>query len=480
MAYGIQPQGFVIKDLQTILQEIKADMKTQFGQDLDTSDEGVAGQLAGNFSKKFAQMWDLAAAVYSSLRKTGAEGQLLDEIAAYVNVEREGPRKTQVVEALYADVGTSIPLGHLLKQSSTGLLFASKTAITIALDSLLLFNFSVGTVLPSTTYQFQIDGITISFVSSGSPTEANIRAGLVADLASKFPTTITATDHTTYSTIQIADGQTPFSLVWGDAHLTLISQAGYNLYEAQTAGVLPVPLGSLDTIQNPISGLASVTNLVDGVTGRDTETDSELRVRLDSAQIQGKATDEAIRSALLSEVPNVSFCKVFSNRTNGTVSGRPAHTFEAVVQGGLAQEIADKIWEYQPAGIDSYGSVSNTVTDSMGHSQTVKFSRPTPKYIWIKFEITRYSEEVFPTDGGNIITESAVAWGAAYLDVGKDVIRERLFASAFSVPGVASAVISIVATNDLTPPGAYFETNIAIGETELALVDSARIQVLVS
>src|SRR5260221_13941560 len=55
--------------------------------------------------------------------------------------------------------------------------------------------------------------------------------------------------------------------------------------------------------------------------------------------------------------------------------GRPPKSFEAVVQGGSDDDIANQIWLTKPAGIETFGNVNNgngvPITDSQGGKQII-------------------------------------------------------------------------------------------------------------
>lgn len=480
MAFGFTETGFAPKSLQDIKTELQEDFRTQFGPDTDVSDESVFGQIIGVTAKKQVNIWDGLAALYSSLNRYSAEGINLDRAAAAVNVFRLPASATAVVMALYGDIGTVVSQGHLVKQLTTGKLFESRHNVTLSLLETLIFEFGV-TALPSTTYTFSINSIAITFTSGPSHTASQIRQGLIDDLASKIPLIAFGTNGGSSAIIQATDGKAPFALVFSDPNMTMVTSGTYSMYDCQDTGVIPAPAGTVNTIQNLVSGLDSVTNLAAGVTGSDVESDTQLSIRLNTAQAQGYATDEAIRSAMLNADIGVVTAEVFSNRTDGVVSGRPAHSFELVVQGGVDQDIADLLWTVMPSGIESYGSTSETIVDSMGHSQDVNFSRPTAKYLWVKATVTRYSEEQFPANGAQQIIDNLVAWAIGYLVVGKDVIRERMFGPIYQTSGIASVALTMAVTATLTPPapGDYGTANITIGDTQLALLDETRITVAV-
>jgi hypothetical protein len=68
--------------------------------------------------------------------------------------------------------------------------------------------------------------------------------------------------------------------------------------------------------------------------------------------------------------------------------GRPAKSFECVVEGGTDDDVADLIWDTAPAGIQMYGTNTNvTITDSQGFDQVVTFTRPADVDIYMQVDV---------------------------------------------------------------------------------------------
>lgn len=156
--------------------------------------------------------------------------------------------------------------------------------------------------------------------------------------------------------------------------------------------------------------------------------------------------------------------------------GRPPKSFEAVVQGGSDADVAEEIWLSKPAGIQTYGNTDFTITDSQGDPQVIFFSRPTPIYIWANVVLTLYSEENFPANGLALVQQAIFAYGES-LGVGVDVLRQRVMCQIFTVPGVASGVVTLAATNSVGDAPAFAAADIPIGETEISVWDLNRINV---
>jgi uncharacterized phage protein gp47/JayE len=158
--------------------------------------------------------------------------------------------------------------------------------------------------------------------------------------------------------------------------------------------------------------------------------------------------------------------------------GRLAKSFEAVVEGGSDADVANKIWLTKPAGIQTFGNTSFTITDSQGEEQVINFSRPTPIYIWVTVALTLYSEETFPPNGQDLVAAAINTYGNK-LGIGVDVLLQRVLAQIFNVPGIASGIMQIAATNSPGDSPLYGTADIPIEENEIAVFDLSRITVTV-
>jgi uncharacterized phage protein gp47/JayE len=232
-----------------------------------------------------------------------------------------------------------------------------------------------------------------------------------------------------------------------------------------------VPAGSITTIITPVSGLDSVNNIVAGTVGRDVMGDDEFRVyRRNNLQTNAKATDNAIQSNL-SELLGVSYVKVISNRLMTTdAEGRPPKSFETIIQGGDDDEIAAAIWLNQASGIESFGTITKIVQDSNGDNQTIKFSRPVPKFVWIQLEVN--SSGLEEGNAPTLVKEAIYDWSQNKENVyiGSPIIFEKHYTPIYSVKGVTETNFLRIGVSDsaLIPPVSYVTSNIYLEEGELA------------
>lgn len=244
---------------------------------------------------------------------------------------------------------------------------------------------------------------------------------------------------------------------------------GTGQMQATESGSILALANNLINIETPVSGWDTITNPNDGQTGRDTETDSELLQRfLKSNQLFGAGTVEAIKSRLTQQVEDVTSVTIIENRTDFIDSaGRPPHSFEVLVTGGQRDDIANLIWQLKPAGIETFGNISELVEDSAGELQQIKFSRPQNSYIWIQAELTVNSDQ-FPADGIAEIENNLLHYGDD-TEVGNNVIYQSLFTPIYKTSGILSVDLKIGKT--VSPTAVlvpYVRQNLDINSNQIA------------
>jgi hypothetical protein len=473
---GLTDDGFEILSQTEIDDSILDSTEAAYGP-INRNDDGIIRQFIGILSERLAYLWELAQALYGGYYPSGAEGAQLDNVAELTGITRIAAAKSTAVIGARGTAATVIPLGTKFSSDTTGDEFESDAAVTIQQSDSVQNVIEVTTAQNTTLYRITINGSDYDYTSDASATKQEIINGLIAALSSGSAPmsgvddgngetfTITANDGVTGYNVDVSGSAGPLTVneIWTPVAVT-----------ATVAKQSLVNAGQIDTIVTPVVGLAEVEQFADGIQGRDTETDAELRIRIARVRL-GLATADAIRSRLLNEVDGVSAVIVIENSTDAPVGGQPAHSIEVIIQGGDDQEVANKIWEVKSAGIETYGGTSKTVTDASGNSQTVEFSRPTSQYAWVQVIYTKYSEESFPTDGEDAIEASVLEYGNTF-EIGQDMLWQRFLGPAFETSGLKSAQIKLAVTS--TPggtPSYVTDTDVAIAQDELAVFDAARI-----
>lgn len=478
--YGLTANGFIRKRLPEIKTTLENAFKAKFGNSLNVNPDSMAGIQIGIIAAALDELWELAEGTYNSQYPSSADGISLARGAELVGVVQLGATYTTIIAAALGTEGTVLPIGQIVKVANTSYLFSSTEQITITRLAAIKLKISVNQVLNSTLYTVFINNTKAEITSDSSATAAEIVTALVAALtALSEPITVTNNNDNTFY-IESDDLITPFSGAV-DSKLTIAETWTNVNFQSQVKGAIVVTEETLTDIQTPINGWSQVTNFIEGSTGRNIETDTALRIRRrDSVRIVGAATDEAIRARLKQQVPGVKEALIFSNRTlTIDIDGRPPKSFEAVVDGGEDADIALKLWQVEPSGIETYGNVTEIVIDSEGNEQVIKFSRAVPVYLWVRITLTLIGDgSLFPDDGAAAIQAAVLAQGAT-ADIGDDVYYETFYCAIFQTPGVASAVIELATSaTPEGPPGAYSSANVAINERQRAEFDLSRIEII--
>jgi len=473
--YGLTEEGFRRKRLPDIKASLEQAFRDEFGSDLDLRPESVFGQLIGVLAAPMAEEWEELENVYHSQYPDSAEGFSLDGAASLTGITRQDALATTVQAVVYGEHNTTLGSGSEVSQAETGDVYRLANTTTITRNAVVDALIEVDPVEEG-DYTLTVGGIDHTYTAGAGDDEADILAGLAALEIDDV-------------TLEVVDGQLRFTVdnlaepveLAVSANLELVELGSRANFEAVDLGAQVVPVGTLTEIETPVGGWDRVDNLVEGVTGRDRETDAELRARREqSIRVAGAATVEAIRANIRELVAGVTGATVIENTSlTEDAGGRPGKSFELVVSGGDDQEIAQQLWELKPAGIETFGQTEVVITDSQGFEQLMKFSRPTERFIHVEVELTLTPEETFPSDGAMRVAENILAFGEN-LDVGEDVFRQRLFRPIYEVPGIAEATLRIAATADPEDTPSFAEDNIAIDNTEIAIFDLDRIEVTVT
>lgn len=299
--------------------------------------------------------------------------------------------------------------------------------------------------------------------------------GLAEEINNSFTTSLEASVVNDALTIKSIDG-TSLNQVFLSDGIIINSVTNNGLFIANEKGFIQVPANALTIIETPVSGWLSVNNRDSGDTGRNIETDIELRIRRnESLRLSGSGTVEAIRSRLLN-LDGVITASITENTSDIQVGNLPPHSFEALVEGGDENDIGSVLWNYKPAGILAYGEIDVVVNDSTGAQQVVSFSRPTTLYVYITINITKDDTDDYPENAQTIIKESIVAQ-FNQLNIGDDVIYQSLYKSVYLVDGIESATIQIGGTLDELTIPTLSSSNIDVTSSQIAVTDLTKITI---
>ncbi|WP_439022994.1 baseplate J/gp47 family protein (plasmid) [Klebsiella pneumoniae] len=264
----------------------------------------------------------------------------------------------------------------------------------------------------------------------GDALTSNVKINGITRRAAKNSTVdllLTGTVGTTITNGSVRDTN---SVVWNLPATVVIGSDGTVVATATCAnsGAVAAVAGSVNGINTPTRGWASVTNPLAATVGVAAETDAELRVRQSQSVALASLTPFDAVDGAIANVEGVTRHKLFENDTETTdANGLPAHSISAIVEGGDATSIANTIRSVKGQGVSTYGTTAVIVTDKYGNPYTIRFSRPidVPVYVSITLKaLTGYSSEV----GDEI--KAAVASYINSLAIGDSVLLSRVYSPA--------------------------------------------------
>lgn len=490
MSYGVQSTGFVLKTLATIRSEMETTYKATAGADANVSSSSLVGVIIGIVAAAIASVWQVAQAVYRSLQADFATGNSLDNLCALTGVTRLAADTSTVTLSLNLAAGTTVAEGKIVSVGENGNQFeltgdAENAAAYKQLVSVEAESIDTGEV---TAYAGTLD--TIQTPVSGWTAKAAVVAGNSETYALSDGQTLTvkvdqgAEQTATFNTadfgaIGAATAAEVAAVINTDiTGVTASDQNGSVWIESDTDGggsAVQVTGGTANASLGFSTTLSKGMNASDATLGRDQETDAALRLRrVQLLRATGSATVEAIRADLLT-VDDVEEAVVYENDTMATVDGIPAKAFEAVVLGGTDADVAEQIWESKPAGIQPYGTSSENVTDSMGNTQAIGFTRPTEVTVHIAITVVQGDDYA----GDAAVKAAIVAAWDLVRGISVDVVEDYLRAAAWInlATGVSTGIADVTSFTIGTTDPPVGTSNISIGARQVGDVDTANIDV---
>src|SRR5579859_3935544 len=129
--YGVTPQGFVLKPMTVIVDELQNDLKSVFGNQIDLGAETVFGQFVGVISERVSDIWELSQASYNSRFRSSASGVSLDNVGDLTGVKRIGPATSIVYVTAIGIPGTVLSAGRIFSVTGTGAKFTTIADATL-------------------------------------------------------------------------------------------------------------------------------------------------------------------------------------------------------------------------------------------------------------------------------------------------------------------------------------------------------------
>lgn len=469
---AITTTGYTSKRYPEIIAALRQGLIDASGNpNLDLSDDSLLGVLNNIYGLAFADLYELAQSLWSSMDVDTATGLALEAIVRRIGIERLQATKSEGYLQFTSTLGTIINSGTKVRDLA-GVVVETLTTTTLdtsSLDAVVITPVAVNNY----NYALTVNGVVCNFLSDGTATVTEVVNGLIVALAA-VPN-VNAIN--VGNTLNISSTLSDFNLSIG-ANLSITTVTKSIQAASELSGEYILEAGTLNRLVTP-SGAITVNNKDSFLTGRFLETDQELRNRFKSSVGgQGKATVSAIK-ARLTEIAGVTKAFVEENTTMITSpTGIPPKSIECTIKGGTNLDVATALFDVKPAGIQTYGNSSQVILDDEGTEQTIYFTRPVDVYLHVNILYSLYNEEIFPSDGATQIANAVVRAGDS-LDIAEDVIIQRLITAIYtSVAGISNINIQIGKTYNPTDSPIFSNANIAIGQKEESVFDLSRVSVL--
>lgn len=250
-------------------------------------------------------------------------------------------------------------------------------------------------------------------------------------------------------------------------------------------GPIPAPAGTVTKVYTSVVGWESVTNLYDGIPGRDVETRAEFETRrVASVALNAHGSLQSVLATVLA-VPGVLDAYATENTTSGTVNTGATsypllpHSLYVAVVGGAAEDVAEAIWLKKDIGCDYNGNTSVTVEDQDGYdppypSYVVKFERPAA--LPILFAVDIRDSALLPSNIVDLVKAAIYATFTGADGRGRVKIGSELLAAKF-YPGIIAIGPTVSLLEVLIGTSVADQTSVLIGIDQVPTLDLADIAV---
>lgn len=474
--YGVTEKGFVLKRMDTILEEVHADLTAGYGVDTRLLRPSFLDTLVTTFCGQIADLWETAQDSYYAKYPTTAGGVNLDNAVQYGGIRRKPAQRTCYPLHCTGRDGTYVRGGVIVATDTNPeiRLYSSEFKITRAACNSAVVRVAV---VHAGVYTIALNGVQYSY-SSADGTVNDILAGLQAAVTdTEYKLQIEENKLILRDTIKTRNNVLVLSEGLTTDKVTTIA----NFY-TEDYGKIILPYGIITKMIHNISGFDSVDNRLEPVYGRLEETDIELRqAYIAKSALRSNTMVDSIISELLNNVANIESASGYENDTDVTdARGLPPHSVEIIVEGGDEQEIASAILMRKAGGIWTHGSTKVSVPTAYGDAVDIRFNRPERLYVWLKVKLKGDSTSL-PMNYTDLTIASIIEDGSQMV-AGTSLITQLLHEGIYgTVAGITriDVLTAYAADKMYVPvPEDYTEGNVMVSTRQKISIDETRIEVI--
>lgn len=488
--YGVTARGFVPKRLDEIRDSINGSLREGIGIDVSINPQSMLQVLVTGISDEIAAMWETAQDIYYAMYPSSAEGLNLDNAMQFGGVLRERDRRTVYNLRCTGEDGTVIPYGTMVSSSTQ----PEKFFMCYSEQIISSGNFrevEIQVLDPSADIlSVTVNGESFQYVRVVEPYEDGEGKEIPADtdetMMGNFVKALKPAGLTVEllpgNRIRLCDGAGMSANILYLLENMVVTQVVSNiLFESTEYGKVSIPKGYLNKIYTNVHGFTAVMNDLDPVYGRLEATDIEARQDY-IMQVMRRSNNmlDSIRASLYG-LENVTAVRAWENDTDYVDGdGRPPHSVEILVEGGIDAEIAQMIYRKKTNGIYPFGKVRYPITDEEGNIHDIGFNRPEKVYVWLRVSLTAMYGKKLPANYAATVQELCVNQGRAFA-IGEFITLQRLYSDIYEkVPDVVNIHISAYMTpdaKDVPEEEDYTLMNLELGPRDKAMFEKGRIEV---
>lgn len=472
--YGLTDNGFVIKRLDTILNEIHEELSDGFGIDTRISKPSFLDVLVTTFAGQIANLWEVAQDSYYAKYPSSATGVHLDNSIQYGGIRREMAART-----IYPLHCTGIDGTKVRRHTPV----ATNTNPETRLYAINDFEISRSKFNSCRLKVVAVENANYSITINGSEyiytNNSNDKAALVTGIANSLR-------NSDFNVNVDGDGIIIADKLLGrvsklvlSSNLTTDYIVTIASFETEKFGKIQLPNDVITKLVDNIAGFTNVRNRLQPIYGREAQTDVELRqAYIAKSALRSNTMVDSVVAEILNTVVGIETVSGFENDTN-FVNDRqmPPHSIEFVVEGGEDSEIASAILRKKAGGIQTYGSVVVDVPGKYGDSIPIKFNRPTYIYVWLK--IVLHCKRSSLPDNYKKMVSSLIVEKNKKISTGKNLLIQTLIESLYeAIPGLTYVDIQSAYRNNLSQtPTNFVAKNVLVNSRQKIILSEDRIEV---
>lgn len=478
MPYGVTDEGFVLKRMDTILEEVHADLTEGFGVDTRLAESSFLNVLITSFCGQIADLWETAQDEYYAKYPSTATGINLDNAVQFGGIRRKPSTQSMYPLHCTGDDGTVVRSNvQVASDTSPEVRLYSVSEFTITRNACNSINVKVAVAQSDAMYTVTINGDSYSYASEKADALAILK-GLEGVIKNE---NYLASVNEEELVLVIEDVELSRNNVIAlSENLTTASVTTVASFKTEEYGKITLPDGIVTKMINNIAGFNSVVNRLEPVYGRLQETDVELRQSyIARSAIRSSTMLDSIVAELLNNVAGVETASGFENDTHLTNErGLPPHSIELIVEGGDNVAIAEAILNKKAGGIQTFGSQVVNVNGNYGDVIPIRFNRPEYLYTWIK--VVLHGDGKIPVNYATL-TKDSIVEDTEFMVAGSSLYSQLLLEGIYNVvSGVTHVDIYVATSTDKTfvpTEDDYEQKNIIVTTRQKVLVDASRIEV---